>query len=49
MPMQARYQQPDLQPTQDDIIHFSGVSWDDYERLLVMRGYRDALQTEERG
>lgn len=42
LPMQARYQQPDHQPTHDDIIHFSGVSWDDYERLLVMRGDHSA-------
>ncbi|MEY6431545.1 Uma2 family endonuclease [Thioalkalicoccus limnaeus] len=40
--MQARYQQPESQPTHDDIIHFSGVSWDDYERLLVMRGDHSA-------
>lgn len=40
--MQARYQQSDPQPTHDDIIHFSEVSWDDYERLLVMRGDHSA-------
>ena len=40
--MQARYQQSDPQPTSDDIIHFSEVSWDDYERLLVMRGDHSA-------
>jgi Uma2 family endonuclease len=40
--MHARYRQPDLEPSQDGIIHFSGVSWDDYERLLVMRGDHSA-------
>lgn len=40
--MHARYRQPDPEPTQDGIVHFSGVSWDDYERLLVMRGDHSA-------
>ncbi|RKT43835.1 Uma2 family endonuclease [Thiocapsa rosea] len=42
MSSQARYRQPDPEPTHDGIIHFSGVSWDDYERLLVMRGDHSA-------
>lgn len=42
MSSQARYRQSDPQPTHDDIIHFSEVSWDDYERLLVMRGDHSA-------
>jgi Uma2 family endonuclease len=44
LPMQTRYRESDPQPTHDDIIHFSGVSWDDYERLLVMRGDHSAPQ-----
>ncbi|TVQ85117.1 MAG: Uma2 family endonuclease [Chromatiaceae bacterium] len=40
--MPARYRQPDSEPSQDGIIHFSGVSWDDYERLLLMRGDHSA-------
>ncbi len=39
---QARYRQSDPRPTHDDIIHFSEVSWDDYERLLMMRGDHSA-------
>jgi IS5 family transposase len=42
MSSQARYRQSDPRPTHDDIIHFSEVSWDDYERLLVMRGDHSA-------
>lgn len=38
----SRYRQPDPEPSQDGIIYFSGVSWDDYERLLVMRGDHSA-------
>jgi Uma2 family endonuclease len=33
---------PDSESIHDDIIRFSNVSWDDYERLLVMRGDHSA-------
>ena len=41
----ARYALQDDRPTEDledHIIHFSGVSWGDYKRLLVMRGDHSA-------
>jgi Uma2 family endonuclease len=39
---QAQYAQGDEQPTHDHIIRLSGVSWEDYERLLAMRGDHSA-------
>ncbi len=42
MPIQAQYQQHDGRPVEDHIIHLAGVSWDDYERLLSIRGDHSA-------
>jgi Uma2 family endonuclease len=45
MSTHARYALSDDRPTEgieDHIIHLSGVTWDDYERLLVMRGDHSA-------
>lgn len=39
---QAQYEQHDGRPVEDHIVQFSGVSWEDYERLLVMRGDHSA-------
>lgn len=39
---QAQYEQHDDRPTEDHIVHLSGLSWDDYERLLDMRGDHSA-------
>jgi Uma2 family endonuclease len=40
---QAQYEQLDEQPpVEDHIVHLSGVSWEDYERLLDMRGDHSA-------
>lgn len=39
---QAQYEQHDEQPVEDHIIHLSGISWEDYERLLDMRGDHSA-------
>ena len=39
---QAQYEQHDEHPVEDHIVHLSGVSWDDYERLLAMRGDHSA-------
>ena len=36
------YTEHDEPPRGDQIIHFSGVSWDDYQRLLAMRGDHSA-------
>jgi len=42
--MQAhnRYEQQDDRPSGDQFVLFSGVSWEDYERLLAMRGDHSA-------
>lgn len=37
-----RYEQHDDRPTDDHLVCFSGVSWEDYERLLAMRGDHSA-------
>jgi hypothetical protein len=34
----TRYEQHDDRPTEDQVVLLSGVSWEDYERLLAMRG-----------
>ena len=39
---QAEYEQHDDRPTEDHIIHLSGISWEDYERLVAMRGDHSA-------
>jgi Uma2 family endonuclease len=42
MVTQAQYEQHDGRPVEDHIVQFHGVSWDDYERLLAMRGDHSA-------
>ncbi len=42
MHAQPRYEQHDGSPTEDHVIHLSGISWEDYERLLHMRGDHSA-------
>ena len=37
-----RYDQHNDRPTEDHIVRLSGVSWEDYERLLAMRGDHSA-------
>jgi Uma2 family endonuclease len=39
---QAQFEQHDGRAVEDHIVHFDGVGWDDYERLLVMRGDHSA-------
>lgn len=39
---QAQYVQRDDRPTEDHIIRLSDVSWEDYQRLLAMRGDHSA-------
>ncbi|MBK5964499.1 hypothetical protein CCR95_10480 [Thiocystis minor] len=39
---QAQYEQHDDRPTEDHVVHLSDLSWDDYERLLDMRGDHSA-------
>ena len=39
---QVQYEQRDDRPTEDHIIHLSGLSWEDYERLLEIRGDHSA-------
>ena len=39
---QAQYEQRDDRPTEDHIIRFAGVSWEDYERLVAIRGDHSA-------
>jgi len=39
---QAQYQQRDDSPVDDQVVFLSDVSWDDYERLLDMRGDHSA-------
>ncbi|MEA3278160.1 MAG: Uma2 family endonuclease [Pseudomonadota bacterium] len=38
----TRYEQHDDRPTEDQVVLLSGVSWEDYERLLAMRGDHSA-------
>lgn len=35
---QAQYEERDDRPTEDHIVRLHGVNWDDYQRLLSMRG-----------
>lgn len=42
MHTQADYEHHDGRPVEDHIIHLSGLDWDDYERLLEMRGDHSA-------
>jgi len=42
MHTQAQYEQHDERPTEDHVVLLSHVSWDDYERLLAMRGDHSA-------
>lgn len=39
---QAQYEQRDDRPIEDHIVHLSGIGWEDYERLLDMRGDHSA-------
>lgn len=39
---QAQYEQHDERQTEDHVVLLSHVSWDDYERLLAMRGDHSA-------
>lgn len=39
---QAQYEQRDDKPVEDGVVCLSGLSWDDYERLLEMRGDHSA-------
>lgn len=39
---QAQYEERDDRPIEDHIVHLSGLTWDDYERLLDMRGDHSA-------
>ncbi len=41
---QAQFEQHDGRPVEDHIVHFGDVGWEDYERLLAMRAYREALR-----
>jgi hypothetical protein len=38
VPTKAHYRQP----TEDHLVQLHGVTWEDYERLLVMRGDKSA-------
>jgi Uma2 family endonuclease len=38
----ADLQHRDDRPTEDHIVHMSGVTWEDYERLLAIRGDKSA-------
>jgi hypothetical protein len=40
MMTQAQYEQRDDRPTDDSIVRLSGLRWDDYQRLLKIRGDR---------
>jgi Uma2 family endonuclease len=42
MQAHSRYAQRDERPTDDQVVFFSGVSWEDYQRLLAMRGDHSA-------
>ena len=35
---QAQYERRDDRPVEDHVIRLSNVSWEDYQRLLAMRG-----------
>lgn len=35
---QTQYEERDDRPTEDHIVRLHGVTWDDYQRLLAMRG-----------
>lgn len=35
---QAQYEERDDRPTEDHFVRLHGVTWDDYQRLLAMRG-----------
>ena len=39
---QAQYEQRDDRPVEDHVVFLSGVSWEEYERLLDMRGDHSA-------
>jgi Uma2 family endonuclease len=39
---QAQYEQRDDSPVEDHIVFLSGISWEEYERLLDMRGDHSA-------
>jgi Uma2 family endonuclease len=39
---QTQYEQRDDRPTEDHVIHLSGASWEDYERLVAIRGDHSA-------
>jgi hypothetical protein len=45
MHTQAQYEQRDDCPVDDGVVFPSGVGWDDYERLLEMRGGHSAPRT----
>ena len=40
MMTQAQFEQRDDRPTDDHIVRLSGLDWNDYQRLLAMRGDR---------
>lgn len=42
MDTQAQYEQHDECSTENQVVLLSHVSWDDYERLLAMRGDHSA-------
>jgi len=42
MRVQTGYEKHDERPTEDHVVRLSGVCWEDYERLLAMRGDRSA-------
>lgn len=42
MHVRNRYEQHDDRPKEDHVVRLSGVSWEDYERLLAMRGDHSA-------
>jgi Uma2 family endonuclease len=42
MQAHSRYAQRDERPTGDQVVCFSGVSWEDYQRLVAMRGDHSA-------
>jgi Uma2 family endonuclease len=42
MSTNTQYRQRDDRPVDDHIVYLHDVSWDDYERLLTMRGDHSA-------
>jgi Uma2 family endonuclease len=42
MQARTRFEQHDDRPTEDHVIRFSGITWEDYTRLLSMRGDHSA-------